>query len=157
MRSIIRTAIALWMAASASYATAQELIVYANDGQSAEQQAGDEFACYKWGKDQTGFDPMVLPTATAPPPKQEAAKGGVGRGLLRGAAIGGIVGGSSGAKKGAGAGAVIGGVRRNDQKKKQAQKEQQWADEQARQYATARNTYNRAYAACMGGRGYTVL
>lgn len=156
MKLVSRITIALWFAAAVNCTIAQELIIYANDGQSAQQQEGDEFACYKWGKDQTGFDPMVLPTATAPPPKKEAAKGGVGRGLLRGAAIGGIVGGSSGAKKGAGAGAVIGGVRRSDQKKKQARSEQQWADEQARIYATGRNNYNRAYSACMEGRGYTV-
>ena len=83
--------------------SAQDLYIYPNDGQSQEQQDADEFQCYKWARDESGFDPMATPTATEPPPPQEARKGGIGRGALRGAAIGGIVDGSDGAKTGAAA------------------------------------------------------
>jgi hypothetical protein len=133
-----------------------ELVIYPNKGQSREQQDKDNYECYGWAKQQSGFDPMAPPKASTPPPQQQAAKGGVGRGALRGAAIGGIVDGSDGAKTGAAAGAVIGGVRRRDQRRQQAVAEQQWAQQEAAQYQAGRNDYNRAFAACMEGRGYTV-
>jgi hypothetical protein len=34
-----------------------EVFVYPSKGQSKEQQEQDEFGCYKWAKEQTGFDP----------------------------------------------------------------------------------------------------
>ncbi len=104
----------------AATSMAQELMIFPNADQSADQQKQDEFTCYGWAKDQSAFDPMAPPTATEPPPEEGAKKGGAGKGLVRGAAVGGIVGGSSGAKRGAGAGVVVGGVRRQDQKKKEA-------------------------------------
>jgi hypothetical protein len=137
-------------------AVSSDLIVYPNSGQDQAQQDKDNYECYGWAKNQSGFDPMAAPTATEPPPQQEAAVGGVGRGALRGAAIGGIIDGSDGAKTGAAAGAVMGGMRRADHNRKQAQQQQQWEQEQAAQYQQGRNNYNRAYAACMEGRGYTV-
>ena len=137
-------------------AVAQDLYVYANDGQSKEQQDADEFQCYKWARDETGFDPMAVPTATEPPPQQESKQGGVARGAVRGAAVGAIVDGSSGAKKGAAAGGAVGGMRRADQNRRQQQAQQQWEQDQARQYQENRNRYNRAYAACLEARGYTV-
>lgn len=57
-------------------ALAQEFIVYPAKGQSQEQMEKDKFECYSWAKNQTGFDPMQLPQATAPPPKKEAPKEG---------------------------------------------------------------------------------
>ena len=50
----------------------------------------------------------------------------------------------------------MGGVRRADQKRQQKQAEDQWAKDQARQYEQNRSNYNRNFAACMEGRGYTV-
>ena len=133
-----------------------ELIIYPNDDQDAEQQERDKFECYGFGKDQSGFDPMAPPTVTEAPPPQEASRGGLGRGALRGAAIGGIVDGSDGAKTGAAAGAAVGGMRRADQNRRQAQSQQQYEQQQVEQYQEKRNLYNRAFAACMEGRGYTV-
>ncbi len=135
---------------------AQELMIFPNEDQSPEKQEEDKFACYGWAKNETGFDPMAPPTATEAPPQQEAQKGGVGRGAVRGAAVGGIVDGSDGAKKGAAAGAVVGGARRRDQQRSEAQKQQQWEQEQQQIYADKRNRYNRAYAACLEGKNYTV-
>lgn len=133
-----------------------ELMIYPTKNQTKEQQDKDNFECYGWAKQQSGFDPMAPPTASAPPPQQQAPKGGVGRGALRGAAVGGIIDGSDGAKTGAAAGAVVGGVRRRDQRRKQQVEQQQWEQQQAAQYQGNRDSYNRAYAACMDGRGYTV-
>ena len=135
---------------------AQELMIYANEGQDDVQQDKDNYECYGWAKGQSGFDPMALPTATEPPPEQQAKKGGVARGALGGAAVGGIVDGSDGAKTGAAVGAVVGGARRARQNRQQAQAQAQYEQEQAAQYQMSRDGYNRAFGACMEGRGYTV-
>lgn len=141
----------------AATASAQELMVFPNDGQDKEQQQQDEFTCYNWAKGETDFDPMVVPTATAPPPQQAAPKGGVRRGAVRGAAIGAVAGGnSSDIGKAAAVGAVAGGMRRQDQKRKEDAESQQWEQEQQRIYQENRSRYNRAYAACMEGKNYTV-
>ena len=143
-------------------ALAQEVIVYPAQGQSAEQTEKDKFECYQWSKDQTGFDPMAPPTATRPPPQEKAGQtGGAGSGALKGAAAGAAIGVIRGdtakwAGRGAATGALVGGVRRSNQRKKDDQARQQWEQEQASQYQTARNNYNRAYTACLSGRGYTV-
>jgi len=34
------------------------LYVFPSNDQDAEQQEQDEIACYKWGKEQTGVDPI---------------------------------------------------------------------------------------------------
>lgn len=140
---------------------AQDFVIYPNKDQSQEQQEKDKFECYQYGKDQTGFDPMALPTASAPPPAKEEPKGGVGKGAVRGAvtglAVGAIAGDAGkGAAIGATAGGLGGGMRRNDQKKQEAAAEEQWAQDQTNEYAAKRNNYNRNYVACMEGRGYTV-
>jgi hypothetical protein len=148
--------IILSLAAYAGIASSQDLMIYPAEGQDKEKQEFDEFQCYGWAKDQSGFDPMVVPTATEAPPEQQAAKGGLARGAAGGAAVGAIVDGGDGAAKGAAAGAVIGGMRRRGQQRDQAQKNSNWEQEQTQQYAAARTNYNRAFAACLEGRGYTV-
>ncbi len=144
------------MVLAAGNLAASELMIYPNEGQDDVQQEQDNYQCYSWAKGESGFDPMAPPTTTEPPPQQEAKKGGVGRGALRGAAVGGIIDGSDGAKTGAAAGAVVGGARRADQNRQQAQAQAQYEQEQVAQYEAARTSYNRAFAACMEGRGYTV-
>jgi hypothetical protein len=145
---------------NANEALADDMYVYPQKGQSNEQMEKDKYECYSWAKKQTGFDPMQAPTASAPPPSKEAPKGGVvrggARGALAGVAVGAIAGDAGkGAAIGAASGALIGGMRRQDQKRQEAQAEQQWAQEQASQYDRNRSEYNRAYSACLGGRGYT--
>lgn len=142
-----------------------DVIVYPAKGQSAEQTEKDKFECYQWAKGQTGFDPMAAPTAqTAPPPREKEVAGAGKSGLvggLGGAAVGGLLGGSKksagrGALVGAGAGALMGGMRRHDQKEREAHNRAQWEQREAANYAQNRNDYNRAYSACLSGRGYTV-
>jgi len=150
-----------FICAAGQNALAADLTIYPAQGQSQEQLDKDKYECYSWAKKQTGFDPMAQPTASEPAPQQEAQKGGVGRGALRGAAVGGAVGSfdgeaGEGAKKGAAAGAIVGGIRRGQQNKEQQQKEQQWAQEQTNQYTQQRSAYNKAQAACLEGRGYSV-
>jgi predicted lipid-binding transport protein (Tim44 family) len=158
--------ILLIMALPWEFVLAQDLMVFPAKGQSQEQTEKDKFECYTWAKGQTGFDPMQVPTASSPPPPQTAGsvgggavKGGVGGGLL-GLGVGAIAGGKSGAKKGAAigglSGAAIGGMRSHSQQQDQAQARQQWEQQQASQYAQKRGAYDRAYAACLEGKGYSV-
>jgi hypothetical protein len=141
---------------------AQTPIIYPAEGQSRDQQERDEFECFRWARDQTGFDPMATPRATSAPPSQEATRGGAGRGAVAGAAAGAIVGGVTGGGAGRGAvigggsGALLGGLRRESQRNQQQQDRNQWEREQAANYERARSEYNRAFAACMSGRGYIV-
>ncbi len=157
MTNFLRLLVALCTLGIAATGMADELMIFPNADQSPEQQEEDKFACYSWAKGESGFDPMAPPTATEPPPQEGAKKGGVGKGLVRGAAIGGLAGDSSkSAKRGAAAGAAIGGMRRQDQKRKEEAERQQWEQEQVRIYTENRNRYNRAYAACLEGKDYTV-
>ena len=149
-----------------SHVQAQEIIVYPAKGQSNDQMEKDKFECYTWAKGQTGFDPMQIPTASSAPPSQERRSVGgstLGGGLLGGAGgavIGGIAGGSSGARRGAAigglSGGAIGGMRSSRQNRQADQQQQQWEQQQANQYMQQRSAYNRAHAACLEGRGYTV-
>ncbi len=146
---------------AAGPASAQNPIIYPNEGQSAEQIEQDKFHCYGWARDQSGFDPLQRQQASSAPPPRQAPKGGVGRGAVRGgvggAAVGAIAGDAGkGAAAGAVGGAVIGGARRRDQRRQQQAATQQWAQQEVAQYEQARSTYDRAYAACLEGRGYTV-
>ncbi len=153
----IRLAAVVCGVCMAATGVADELMIFPNDDQSKEKQEEDKFACYSWAKGETSFDPMAPITATEAPPQQQAQQGGVAKGAVRGAALGQIVGGdSSSTKSGAAAGAVVGGMRRNDQKRKEQQAQQQWEQEQVAIYSENRNRYNRAYAACLEGKNYTV-
>jgi len=135
-------------------AAGAEVYVYPKKGQSQEQFEQDQFACHKWATGQTGVDPsQPMAAAAAPPP----ASGGVVRGGARGAAlgaIGGAIGGNAakGAAIGAGVGAAAGGMRQGAYNKAAAQQ----ASQAQAQQQTGLQNYERAYAACMGGRGYTV-
>lgn len=142
-------------------AFAKEPFIYPAKGQSQEQLEKDKFDCYSWAKKNTGFDPMVQPTASTPPPAQEAPKGGLVKGAARGALVGVAVGAiagdaGKGAAIGAAGGGLVGGMRRQDQNRQQQQSEQQWAQQQASEYQSKRNAYDRAYGACLEGRDYTV-
>jgi len=147
---------------SVGYAIGQELIIYPGKGQSNEQMEKDKFECYTWAKGQTGFDPMQVPTASAPPPEAEAGKGGALKGAAGGALIGGAIGGitsgkvGKGAAYGAGTGALLGGISQASKKKEDEKRQQEWEQQQTAEYGQKRTSYNRAYGACLEGRGYTV-
>lgn len=153
----IGTATFLLMASSAfgdaSPPPPQQLYVYPAHGQTYEQQQQDQFQCYEFGKNETGFDPMAAP----PPPPQQQKRAGFFGGAFAGALIGVAVGAiahdpGEGAAIGAAGGGLFGGMR-SEQARNQQQQEQQ---QQAQTLAAERNNYNRAYSACLEGRGYTV-
>ena len=148
------------LAALLFYATpgfAQDLYIYPAQDQSAEQMDKDKHECYKWASNDTGFDPMAAPTTSTAPPSGQKKSGGVVKGGLVGAATGAIIGDNrKAARRGAAAGGLIGGVRQSSQNTKVDQSQQQWEQQEASKYANERNNYNRAYSACLEGRGYTV-
>jgi len=148
--------------ANLAWAQGSDFFIFPNEGQTPEQQEKDEFQCFRWARDQSGFDPTARATATEPPPRQEAPQGGVARGAVRGLALGTAVGavrGSGGRDAraaGAAVGGLAGGMRRNDQQRREQANRQQWEQEQIANYERNRAAYNRAFSACMEGRGYTL-
>lgn len=138
---------------SVSLAEAADLFVFPKNGQSKEQQDQDQFSCYKWAKEQTGFDPIKpVEHASAPPPQ-----GGAVKGAAKGAAVGAIGGAIAGdAGKGAAIGAGVGGAG-GAMRKRRSEKQQEAAEQKAEQAHEASVAgYNRAFGACMEGKGYTV-
>lgn len=147
------------MAASllAGTAAAQDMFIYPAAGQSPEQQEKDQFECYNFAKQNSGFDPMAMPTATSARPDDAPSTAGTtlkGAGL--GAIVGGIADGSDGAKTGAAIGAASGLLFGGNRSRNARKEQEQWEQQQQQQYMAGRTNYNRAFAACMEGRNYTV-
>jgi len=155
---LILTAVALVQGAAA----AQDLMIYPAKNQSSQQMERDKFECYSWAKAQTGFDPAAAPPAAATEPqRKKSVAGGAAKGGLRGGALGlgiGAIAGSAG--RGAGIGALAGGTlgaaRSSAQNKNVREAQNQQQQNQLAEYQRGRNDYNRAYSACLEGRGYTV-
>jgi len=138
---------------AASLSSSLGLAPYPTKGQTPDQQNKDEGECYAWAKQQTGIDPMAA--ASAPP--QQSGKSGGGervRGAARGAAGGAAIGAIAGdAGKGAAAGAVVGTMAGGHQKRKNQREAEQQAQQQQ---ANSVQSFNKAFGACMEGRGYSV-
>ena len=155
---LIVCAIGVALAATASAQT----YVYPQRGQSPQQQEFDRGQCYSWAVQQSGFDPANPQVASAaPPPMSGPPQGGMFRGAAGGAAlgaVGGAIGGNAGrgAAIGAGVGALFGGFRRMRWQEEQQQQQQSYQAQQQGARAQGHANYNRAFGACMAGRGYTV-
>ena len=164
MRRLALPSVIALLAMGMTSAWADELFVYPAKGQSKDQTEQDKYACYQFAKDETGFDPMSQPTTSSPPPAKEKETWGTGQGAIGGALLGAGVGALAGGKSGAGTGALIGGVgggaighmRRSDQKRREETRYRDWEQRETSRYARGRDSYERAYAACLEGRGYTV-
>ncbi len=147
--------LAIWVFSGVSWADApQQLYVYPAHGQSYEQQQQDQYQCYEFAKGQTGFDPMAATSPTTPEPQHKGSFfGGAFVGALVGVTIGAIAHDpGEGAEIGAASGGLFGGMRSAQSRNQQ----QQWQQQQAANLANERNNYNRAYTACLDGRGYSV-
>lgn len=133
----------------------QAPIAYPAKGQSQAKQDKDDGECHVWARNKTGVDPAAV--AASPPPQETGPATGGGerlrgaaRGAVGGAAIGAIAGDTG---KGAGVGAVAGTMAGGHRaRQNQAARNQSAQQGQAQQL----DTFNRAYAACMSGRGYTM-
>ncbi len=140
----------------AANSPAAEPIIYPAQGQSQEQQMKDQGECAQWATQQTGVDPRQLAgtaSSQAPAPQQRQALKGAAGGAIAGVAIGAIAGNAGkGAAIGATAGGLGGAVRQRRQQNTQQSMNQQLQAQQQSQL----DTYDRAYGACLSGRGYTV-
>jgi hypothetical protein len=138
------------------------MFIYPAKGQSQEKQDKDRYECHTWAVKQTGFDPSnpQAGAASAAPgqqpyqPSQPHVLKGAGRGAALGAVGGAITGNAGkGAAAGAAMGGLAGGFKRRDERMGQAN--QQQASVSTAQQSQS-NAYQRAMAACLEGRGYTV-
>lgn len=140
------------------------IFVYAAKGQSKEQQAVDQKACYEWAGTNTGIDPASVSVnadsaAAVGKAAADSATAGAGlKGAARGAAAGAAVGAIAGdAGAGAGIGAVAGAAKgRKAKKQAGAQAEQQAVSQAQGQAAGQIDTFKKAMTACLEGKGYTV-
>jgi hypothetical protein len=127
-------------------ALAQQPIYYPAKGQTPQKQNTDTGECQVWAQQNTGINPAAVAQTPPPPAPSGPAVGGGER--LKGAARGAVIGEVAGGERtgdAAAVGAVAGGARaRQNQKAQQAAQSSQIS------------TYNRAVAACMEGRGYSV-
>jgi hypothetical protein len=142
------------IAVAQSLSSSLGVVPYPTKGQSPDQQNRDEGECYAWAKQQTGIDPAAV--ASAPAPQSGPATGGGERvrGAARGAAAGAAVGAIGGdAGKGAAAGAAVGTVAGGSQARRNKGAQEQQAQDAK---AGTLQTFNKAFGACMEGRGYTV-
>jgi len=139
---------------AASLSSSLGLAPYPAKGQTPDQQNRDEGECYAWAKQQTGINPMAPASA---PAQQSGTSSGGGervRGAARGAATGAAVGAIAGdAGKGAATGAVVGTMAGGHQKRKNRREAEQQAQQQQ---ASSVQSFNKAFGACMEGRGYSV-
>ena len=160
--SILALSILIALVSFSWYVEAQQslsssigVIVYPSKGQTAQQQSQAEGECYSWAKQQTGIDPVAAASAPTQTQGSTAGKGervkGAAKGAAAGAAVGAIAGEDAG--KAAGAGAAVGTVAGGREKRK-AKKEQEQQAQQAK--ATNVQQFNKAFGACMQGKGYTV-
>ena len=162
-KSILMVAMVMLSGFFAGLSFGQEPVIFPAKGQTPEQMEKDKYDCYTWAKQQTGFDPMqAQPAAQAPVAQPAAPKGERIKGAARGAAVGAVVGqianddAGKGAGAGAAAGTMVGGMKTRQSRRQQTQAQQQQAQQQTAATDEKRSTYNRAYSACLEGKGYTV-
>jgi hypothetical protein len=129
-----------------------ELYVFPAKGQTQEQMEQDKFSCYGWAKNQTGFDPMNPPKIVTASTSQSSALGGAARGAAGGAIIGAIAGNAG---KGAAIGGAVGGVGRGLSNRSKRNEQEQNVNNQAAQISYQKSEYDRAYAVCLEGKGYS--
>jgi outer membrane lipoprotein SlyB len=133
------------------------VFVFPAKDQSSEQQNNDEFECYRWAAEQTGYDPMN-PTKVEANQVDTGPDGSAVRGAARGAAVGLAIGAIAGdAGKGAAIGATSGAIagRRGSRmhKAQQQDAENQKADSQNQKMI---DDFNKAFSICLEAKGYTV-
>src|SRR5204863_3404444 len=136
---------------------AAQQYVYPAKGQTADQQKKDEYECYEWATQQSGFDPEKAAQQPAPPPQQQAAAptgGGRARGAARGAAVGSVVGhvgdvdSTDAVRAGAAVGAMKGGAEQRHRRAAQQEAAAQQTQAATQQQQGGQANFQKARAAC---------
>ena len=148
MKTILRTGLILGAAFAAASLAAQQ-VVYPAKGQNAQQQQKDEAECKTWATQQSAASTPPAPAAPAQQPV--TGSGARARGAAAGAAVGAITGNDTG--DAAKAGMVAGAAVQRGQNRRAARDQQAAASQQQ---SAGQATYDKARAACLEGRGYTV-
>jgi hypothetical protein len=148
--------IAVLLAADPGAVSAQDVYVYPAKNQTDEQMARDKEECHDWAVKQTGVDPEKLASeAVTSPPKGESSSGagsglgGAGLGAARGAMSGDAAGG---AIRGVGIGRLVRAARA----RREMEEQHQASPQDYQQRKTQLQSYDRAFGACLTGRGYSV-
>jgi len=165
MKKIIFTLTTMMIFACVAETQAQEetiakglgLYVFPTNEQDKDQQELDEYKCYKWAKEQTGFNP-ANPTQVQVEQVDNSPDGSGVKGAAVGAAGGAAIGAIAGdAGKGAAIGAVVGGMRgRRAKVVGDANEQQQNEQAAAAKEKELLDNFKKAFSACMEGKGYTV-
>ena len=156
-----------WMAAlvlgHAGALAAQDVYVYPARNQSDEQMARDKEECHDWAVKQTGVDPEKVatealnqPSGSQPSSGAGSGLGGAGLGAARGAMSGDA---AAGAMRGVAMGRLVHAIRARRQMEEQHQASQQQDQaslQQHQQRQALLQNYDRAFSACLTGRGYSV-
>ena len=156
MHRVVIVASMAVLVCTASLAAA-EPVAYPTKGQSFDKQNRDEYECHGIAQKETGVDPVAVAEQATAASKSDSggksgpgsAAGGAAMGAMRGAAEGDA---GAGALHGAGMGRLIAVIR---SRRQMEQQKQAGATEDADLRAQL-DKYDRAYAACMTGRGYEV-
>ena len=129
MRTVSIAAVVLALFTLVTPAAAEDPIVYPAKGQSAEKQQQDEIECHEWATKDTGIDPVALAekSLSAPAPTAPAKR-----------AFG------------------LGGLRAALEAKRQMREQKPAATQDNAAMQNQLDKYDRAYKACLTGRGYTV-
>ena len=153
-------------ASPAPRALMTQVYFYPKMGQTTDQQSRDQYECYTWAMQQTGFDPSKssipperrVKVVPMPPPGHDTAVLAIA-GAVLGALIAGPRHAGAGALIGAGSGAVIGAT--SDVSREQYAQQMDEAYNRHDQaldtrYEEKANDFRRAMGACLEGRGYSV-
>lgn len=133
------------------------LYAFPTQDQDAETQEMDEYKCFKWAKEQTGYDPLnppdIKPQQAQTGPSGVAVKS-TGGGAAAGAAVGAIAGDAG---KGAAIGATLGAFRGLAAKGKEVDAKEAAAKQSVEQQQAAMlNDFRKAYSVCLEAKGYAV-
>jgi hypothetical protein len=143
-----------------------QVFFYPKEGQTADRQSRDQYECYNWAIQQTGFDPSQssipserrVKVVPMPPPGHDTAALAIA-GAVLGALIAGPRHAAVGALIGGGSGAAAGAVSDVTRQQYAQQMEEAYANRDqaldARYEGKARD-FRRAMGACLEGRGYSV-
>jgi len=163
MNKILTIAIALifvlsgFKQGSDSIAKGLGIYIFPTNGQDADQQEFDEYKCFKWAKEETGYDPLNPPDINAQPAqtgRDGSAIRTTGKSAAAGAAIGAIAGDAG---KGAAIGATVGGFASLRQRGAQNAQAKASAEHSVQtQQAALLDGFKRAFSVCMEANGYNV-
>jgi hypothetical protein len=145
-------------------ANVEQPIVYPKNGQNPQQQGSDANACQVWAQQTTGVNLAYLQGQLSVAQSQNGTpqQRPIVRGAVRGVAVGSALGAinknmDSGAGKGATMGVTAGAMRGVGQRIDMARDSKaQQSQQQVQQLQNQYTTYNRAFSACMSGKGYSV-